>query len=120
MKSGRIMVVDADVLFLDELRFTLAAGGWEVTALTSGMDAVEKALSDRPDVILVELSDGPGGGVRTAEKLKKTPGTAEIPVIYLTEYYSVLSEHPDAKICFKSCLNPRRVVKELMVLLDGF
>lgn len=113
MKFGRIMIIDDDVEFLRELKDYLSSAGREVVALTSGTNAERRALSERPDVILVELSAGPGGGVKIAERLKNTAGVSRIPVVYLTGYYSVLSENPDVKICLKRHFNPGRILKEL-------
>ena len=118
MKSGRIMIIDSDVEFLEELEHFFILEGWAVAALTSGHDADRRALSEKPDVILLELSEGPDGGGAAAEKLKDAAGTSGIPVIYLTGYYSVLNENPDERICLKRHFNPERVVEEVKRILD--
>ncbi len=112
------MLIDSDSEFREELEHFFVSEGCDVTAITGGSDVVEKALSEKPDVILLELSAGPGGGVSAAERLKNTAGTSNIPVIYLTEYYSVLNEHPDVRICLKRHFNPERVVEEVKKILD--
>lgn len=118
MKFDRIMIIDDDVQFLEELKNYFASEGCEVVALTSGINAESRALSEMPDVILVELSAGPRGGVKIAERLKNTAGVSRIPVVYLTGYYSVLSEHPDVRICLKRHFNPGRILKELEKMLS--
>lgn len=120
MKLGKIMVIDGDVGFLEEIKNFLSGRGCRVIALTSGLGAVEKALSERPDIILVELLPGPRGGLSVGERLKRTAGISGTPVIYLTGYYSVAREHPEVDICFKSQFDPGRLIAEIEELLKGF
>lgn len=118
MKLGKIMVIDHDPEFLEELKRFLGAKGCKVVPLENGSRAVGTALEEKPDAILVELSAGPGGGLRTAERLRRACGTSKIPVVYMTAYFSVLSENPDIRICLKRHFNPGRVVRELISLLE--
>jgi DNA-binding response OmpR family regulator len=47
------MVVDADTSTLKILAEVLRAKGYEVTGASSGQEAVDKALHDRPDMIIL-------------------------------------------------------------------
>jgi CheY-like chemotaxis protein len=120
VKFGKIMIIDNDVEFLDELKHSLISNGRCVIALQSGERAVEKAVSEKPDLIIIEFSAGPRGGIRIAEKLKSRSETSKIPVVYVTGYYSVLSEYPEERICFKSHFNPWAVVEEIKKIFEDF
>ncbi len=120
MKPGKIMIVDEDVEFLAELKHSLVSMGCEVTAVAEGVDAVERALEIMPDAVVVEFSLSRGGGIRIAEKLSQRAETREIPVIYLTAFYSILTGHPDLNICFKSHFNPGKIVEDIIKHIEGF
>jgi CheY-like chemotaxis protein len=49
----KVMVVDADTSTLKILAEVLRAKGYEVTGASSGQEAIEKALHDRPDMIIL-------------------------------------------------------------------
>jgi CheY-like chemotaxis protein len=85
LKISKIMIVDDDddICTVAELA-ARRIGNWEVVVATSGQEALEKARSECPDVILLDammpLLDGPS----TMAKLREDPATAAIPVIFLT------------------------------------
>jgi ActR/RegA family two-component response regulator len=120
MKPGKIIIVDEDVEFLAELKHSLVSRGCEVIALSGAADAVERALEIMPDAVVVEFSLSRGGGIRVAEKLSQRAQTREIPVVYLTSFYSVLTGHPDLKICFKSHFNPGKIVEDIIKHIEGY
>ncbi len=114
------MIVDEDVEFLAEIKHFLVSRGCEVIAMTEGMDAAERALEVMPDAVVVEFGASRGGGIRIAERLRQRAETREIPVIYLTGFYSVLTGHPDLDICFKSHFNPGKIVEDIIRLMEKF
>ena len=85
MKITKIMIVDDD-----EDICTVAAlaarrvGGWDVVVATSGQEALARARSERPDVILLDAMMPVLDGPATLVKLREEPSTATIPVIFLT------------------------------------
>ena len=85
MKITKIMIVDDD-----EDICTVAAlsarrvGGWDVVVAASGQEALAKARSERPDVILLDAMMPVLDGPATLVKLREEPSTATIPVIFLT------------------------------------
>ena len=85
MKITKIMIVDDD-----EDICTVAAlaarrvGGWDVVVAASGQEALAKARSERPDVILLDVMMPVLDGPATLVKLREEPSTIAIPVIFLT------------------------------------
>ena len=85
MKITKIMIVDDD-----EDICTVAAlaarrvGGWDVVVAASGQEALAKARSERPDVILLDAMMPVLDGPATLVKLREEPSTIAIPVIFLT------------------------------------
>ena len=59
-------------------------GGWEVVLATNGEECLEKAASDRPDLILLDCMMPKLDGYETCRRLKQDPSLRHIPVIFLT------------------------------------
>ncbi len=62
----------------------LAYSGYEVAQAGTGLEALEKALALRPDIILMDLSLPGMDGWEATRRLKKDDRTRNIPVIALT------------------------------------
>ncbi|GAB4459670.1 MAG: EAL domain-containing protein [Elainellaceae cyanobacterium] len=85
MKNKTILVVEDEVVIAMDLRATLIDLGHQVLDIvTSGTEAIQKALELRPDLVLMDihLSDAIDG-IDAAAAITKT---LDIPVIYLTAY----------------------------------
>jgi two-component system response regulator DegU len=80
----RILLVDDDEGFRATLRRVLTQGGREVQIQESvdGEDAVRKVSSDRPDVVLMDLTMPRMNGVEATRQLKTR--WPDLPVIILT------------------------------------
>ncbi len=85
MKITKIMIVDddEDICTVVELA-ARRVGGWDVVVAASGQEALAKARSERPDVILLDAMMPVLDGPATLVKLREEPSTATIPVIFLT------------------------------------
>lgn len=82
--SGRVLVADD----MDEnrrmLRDILEAQGHRVLLAEDGQQALEKALTDRPDVVLLDVMMPGMDGYEVCRQLRKDPRTAHIPVLMVT------------------------------------
>jgi CheY-like chemotaxis protein len=63
---------------------TLEAEGLHVHEAADGLDALEQARRERPDLILTDVSMPRLGGFRLAERLRVDKRTRGIPVIFLS------------------------------------
>jgi CheY-like chemotaxis protein len=81
----RVLIVDddEDVRNITELAAS-RLGKWETTLAANGIEALEKARSDPPDVILLDVMMPELDGPATLARLREDPATARIPVIFLT------------------------------------
>src|SRR5262249_47466492 len=85
MQIKTVLIVDDDRNIRRIAEITLSqVGRFKVVTAASGQEALAKAKSEQPDVILLDVVmpdlDGPG----TLTELKSSPETAKIPVIWLT------------------------------------
>lgn len=60
--------------------------GYDVSVAKDGEEGVEKALSEQPDLILMDLVLPVLDGWEATRKLKSLPGTREIPVIAVSSH----------------------------------
>jgi len=81
----KIMLVEDDVDIQQIVDISLSAiSGYEIMLCDSGYEAIEKAKSFSPDIILLDVMMPGMDGPSTLKKLRENPDTAEIPVIFLT------------------------------------
>lgn len=81
----RVLVVDDD----DELRRVLHAsltrvGGMQVREAGSAREGLAAALSDPPDVVLLDVRLTDEDGAALLEALRAQPATRSVPVVFLT------------------------------------
>ena len=85
----KILVVDDDEMNRDMLSRRLLRKGYEVVLAVHGAEAIEKARSDRPTLILMDLSMPVLDGYEATRRLKGDAATAGIPIIGLSAHAMV-------------------------------
>ena len=68
----------------DRTDFAEQDAGYAVVIAISGADALEKAVTDKPDVIMMDINMPGLDGFATTRKLGQNPDTKAIPVIFVT------------------------------------
>ncbi len=83
MRKTRILIVEDETIIALDVQGILNGLGYEVAGIAvTGEDAVEKAVSLKPDIILMDiLLAGRMDGIEAARTILKT---GDIPIIYLT------------------------------------
>ncbi len=84
MFQGKVLVVDDEVYILHILDFSLGAEGFDVITAADGEQALARARSERPDLIVMDIMMPRLDGYETCRRLKGDPSTKEIPVLLLT------------------------------------
>ena len=81
---AKILVVDDSPTMLSGTSKILEAAGHSVIQASSGEQGIEKATSDNPDVILMDVVMPGLNGFQATRTLTTTEATKHIPVIILT------------------------------------
>ncbi len=81
---ARILVVEDEKDILELVEISLQLGGLEVIKAEDGLEALEKALTEKPDLILLDIKMPGLSGYEVCRKLKELPQTKNIPVVFLT------------------------------------
>ncbi|MBC8366589.1 response regulator [bacterium] len=84
MFQGKVLVVDDEVYILHILDFSLGAEGFDVITAADGEQALARARSERPDLIVMDIMMPRLDGYETCKRLKSDPATKDIPVLLLT------------------------------------
>ncbi|MBC8105608.1 MAG: response regulator transcription factor [Anaerolineae bacterium] len=82
--NKRVLVVDDEKDLLDLLTYNLQRNGYDVVTSQNGIDALEVAVKEEPDLILLDLMLPGLAGTEVARRLKADPRTAQIPLVMLT------------------------------------
>jgi CheY-like chemotaxis protein len=83
---ARILLVEDNEMNRDMLSRRLARGGYEVIIAEDGARAVAMAMSDKPDLILMDMSLPVIDGWEATRRIKATPELRKIPIIALTAH----------------------------------
>jgi len=83
-KQARILVVDDVVPNVELLEALLGIHGYEVSMAYNGLQALEVAYSDDPDLILLDVMMPELDGFQVCEQLKRQEWTRSIPIVLLT------------------------------------
>ncbi|MFC1924443.1 response regulator [Chloroflexota bacterium] len=84
MTNKRILVVDDEPLVVKAIQFSLEYGGYEVITAFSGNQAISKARSEKPDLVLLDIRMPVESGIGVFEILRSISNTSLIPVIFIT------------------------------------
>ena len=85
MATRRILVVDDEDRIREVVKVCLVKlAKWDVTTAASGAEAIEIAVAEQPQAILLDVSMPGMDGIQTFQNLQANPHTQAIPVIFLT------------------------------------
>jgi DNA-binding response OmpR family regulator len=79
----KILVVDDELDICEILQYNLETEGYEVVTTNSAEEALELPLQEFA-LILLDVMMGEMSGFQMALKMKDTPATAQIPIIFIT------------------------------------
>lgn len=82
--TARVLVVDDMPANVKLLEAKLMQEYYEVITASSGQEAIDKAHSESPDIILLDVMMPEMDGFEVCRKLRADPETAHIPVIMVT------------------------------------
>ncbi len=82
----KILVIEDDVAMSTAVSKELSTTGYSVTVESDGKGGLIKALSEKPDLIMVDLMLPGMNGLAILESLRKDDWGSKVPVIMLTNF----------------------------------
>ena len=119
----KILLVEDDADLVELLRFNLKKAGYRVGTAADGIEALKKARSLKPDLILLDLMLPELDGLAVCETLRRNPPTALIPILMLTAVTSQLARlsglEAGANDYMTKPFSPKELVGRIQKLLRG-
>ena len=84
MEQKTILVAEDDASFRQTLGNFLHQHGFAVLCVEDGYQALEFAVKDCPDLLVLDVHMPAGDGFSVHERVRKHPALALTPVIYMT------------------------------------
>jgi DNA-binding response OmpR family regulator len=84
--NSKILAVDDSLMLLSFVKEVLIEANYDVTSASTGEEAVREAQSNLPDLILLDFILPDMRGDEVCRRLLENPGTATIPVVYMSGY----------------------------------
>jgi DNA-binding response OmpR family regulator len=82
--AAKILIVDDEPDVVSTVQYHLKSFEFEVVTANCGKDGLEQAESERPDLILLDITMPVMDGYEMLERLRNHPDLKDIPVIMLT------------------------------------
>ena len=81
---AKILIAEDEKDIRELITFSLNFAGFEVVAAVDGQDAVEKALQEKPDLVMMDVRMPRMTGFEACRALKAEAATKDIPVVFLS------------------------------------
>ncbi len=81
---ARVLVIDDELDLREVLRYNLAQAGHEVSVAETGNEGLQRARTELPDVLLLDLMLPDLPGLEVCKALKRDPSTQHIPIMMVT------------------------------------
>ncbi|MTJ55137.1 response regulator [Anabaena sp. UHCC 0253] len=123
MKSKKVLIIDdeEDIREVAQISLEIMAGLEVIVARTS-REGIQKAETEQPDAILLDVMLPDMDGLITFEQLQSNPQTKHIPVILLTAKVQPSDQRRFATIGIKAVITkpfkPAQLAEQLLVALN--
>ncbi len=81
---SRILVVDDEPDAVEFVRTVLEEAGYEVMAAANGVEGLEKARAEKPDLVVLDIQMPKKDGFSVFADMRKDPELKAVPVVMLT------------------------------------
>ena len=123
MNNRKVMIVDDDKEFLEELNETLGLSGYDVVSVNDSVAAIDTASRIKPDVILLDLKMPQKSGFQLADELRHLSELSRVPIIVMTGFfkddYASLLNICGVRKCLKKPFNPLDVIAQIEEALQS-
>jgi DNA-binding response OmpR family regulator len=82
--TEKILIIDDDLDTLRLVGLMLQRQGYQIAAATNGQQGLEKALEDKPHLILLDVMMPDMDGYEVTRRLRANPQTLDIPILMFT------------------------------------
>lgn len=122
--SKVLLLIEDDPLMLRLYRKIFELEGYEVELAVGGQEGLDKAKSDKPTLVLLDIMMPKMDGFEVLGKLKEDPETKDIPVVVLTNLAGTQDakkamEMGASKYIIKSEQDPKEITSMVKEVLEN-
>ena len=99
LDNPKIMVVDDNIEYLEEIEEVLFHGGYEVETVPDSGRALALAHEHKPRLILMDLKMSPKNGFQVADELRHSLLMKDVPIIAMTGFFTEKEHILMMKLC---------------------
>ena len=118
----KILIVEDNTKLLELTRLNLKAAGFSVATAANGVEAIKKARSVAPDLILLDLALPELDGFAVCEILRQDQAMAAMPILILTgmgsEFTRLAGLESGANDYLAKPVNPNALVEKIRAMLS--
>lgn len=114
MAKRHLLLVDADPHSLRVMEVSLRQAGFAVTTAVHGLDALEKAKTCSPDLVISDVRMPELDGFELCKRLRADEATRELPFIFLTPQKSVDDQRRGLELGVEDYLSKPLFIKEIV------
>ncbi|NDJ85116.1 MAG: response regulator [Chloroflexi bacterium] len=86
--AQQVLLVEDSPTQAQQIKETLESVGLQVRIVSDGPDAIRVAMESPPHLVVLDINLPSMDGYQVCRRLKRNPGTRDVPVIMLTEFAS--------------------------------
>ena len=121
MTGKKILIVDDEIDILEILSYNFKKENYEVFTIDNGVDAIELAKKEIPDLIILDVMMPQMDGIEACRLLKEEPSLANTIIIFLTargeEYSEIAGFDVGADDYITKPIRPRALLTRVKSLL---
>lgn len=116
-----ILVVDDEKDIVDLISYNLSKEGYRVVTASNGTQAVERSVSERPDLVVLDIMMPGMDGFEVCRAIRQNPDTAGIAIMFLTaksgEIDQILGLELGADDYLQKPISPRVLIARVKTIL---
>ena len=98
VRTKKAIIVEDHPDLMEILSLQLETLGFSVISANNGMEGVEKAITEKPDLILMDIMMPGMDGREATRRIRSNPETKDIPILAAT----VLFKESDLRSCIEA------------------
>lgn len=122
--KAKILLVDDEPDILEIVGYNLSQEGYQITTAANGKEAIVKAKSDLPDLIIMDVMMPEMDGIEACETIRKIPELSNVIITFLTarneDYTQVAGFDAGADDYISKPIKPKLLVSKVNALLRRF
>jgi CheY-like chemotaxis protein len=124
-KTKKILIVDDERDVLTYFEAVFQDNGYDTVSAEDGIEGFERAKSEKPDLIVLDITMPKQSGLKTYRQYKRHPALKNIPVIIVTavnDSFNVLLDELEEfelpKVILNKPIDPQALLKVVSEILS--